>query len=367
MQIGMEYFSYYAPTYARARQKFLKAAHRTGARVFSHVHDRCRGPDGEELAIDVACFGDRSASRQLLVISGTHGQEGFSGSPVQVAWMTSGALTRLPKDVGVVMVHALNPYGFANFSRTNENNVDLNRNFLVRGSSALPANPSYDLLHEHLLVRNWTEAELERIEGVLAKFRTEHGVDALFDTMARGQYAHQNGLMYGGKEREWSNLTLEKIVKETLSDAEKVAFIDWHTGIGEYGKSFFLCFNEHGSPLFDRACEWWGRENVDGVRPHGMARPNYTGLVFNGVQRFLGEAQMCGAVIEFGTRGLGMGRALRLDQWLRRQTDIDRDAKDTLTADMMDAFCPLDGVWRRDTLWEGVKITEQALQGVAAW
>jgi hypothetical protein len=363
----MEYFNYYAPTYARARQKFLKAARDAGGRISSHVHDRCRGPHGEELAIDVACFGDRSAPRRLLVISGTHGQEGFSGSPVQIAWIASGAPTRLPPGVGVVLVHALNPYGFANFSRTNENNVDLNRNFLVRGSSAPPANPFYDSLHEHLLVRDWTEAELARIEGVLAKFRAEHGPDAVFDATARGQYVHQNGLMYGGKEREWSNFALEKIVKDTLSGAEKVGFIDWHTGLGPYGKSLFLCFNEPGSPLFDLACKWWGRENIDGVRPNGMARPNYTGLVFNGVQRFLGNVEMCGAVIEFGTRGPGMGRALRMDQWLRRQTNLDRDARDTLTADMMDAFCPLDGIWRRDTLREGVKITDQALQGIASW
>jgi Protein of unknown function (DUF2817) len=363
----MQYFHHYAPTYARARVKFLAAAKQAQAGVFSIVHDRERGPDGEELAIDVACFGDRSAPRQALVISGTHGQEGFSGSPIQIAWMMSGGPSRLPRDVGVVFVHALNPYGFAHFTRTNENNVDLNRNFVIRDSSLFPANPHYDSLHQQLLVGEWGEAELARVDSVLEKFRSEHGPDVLFDTMARGQYVHQNGLMYGGKDREWSNLMLERIVHDTLLGAEKVAFIDWHTGIGEYGKSFFLCFNEPASPLFERACKWWGRENVEGVRPHGMARPNYTGLVFQGVQRFLGEGQMCGAVIEFGTRGPAMGRALRLDQWLRRQTNLDPDVKETLYADMMDAFCPFDGVWRRDTLLSGVQLVQQALEGVAAW
>ena len=161
----------------------------------------------------------------------------------------------------------------------------------------------------------------------MGRFTDKHGRDALFDTLARGQYLHQDGLMYGGKDREWSNRTLETIVKETLAGAEKVAFIDWHTGIGDYGKPFFLCFNEAGSPLFGRACDWWGKENVDGVRPHGMERPNYTGLVFHGVQRFLGNRQMCGAVIEFGTRGVGMRRVLRLDQWLRRQNGLDPDVR----------------------------------------
>jgi len=54
---------------------------------------------------------------------------------------------------------------------------------------------------------------------------------------------------------------------------------------------------------------WRGKDNVDGVHPHGMERPNYMncmGLVFHGVQRFLGNRDSCGAMLEFGTRSLGM-------------------------------------------------------------
>jgi len=38
-----------------------------------------------------------------------------------------------------------------------------------------------------------------------------------------------------------------------------------------------------------------------------------------------------------------------------------------LQADMMDAFCPFDGQWRKDTLASGLKLTGQALEGLAAW
>ena len=34
---------------------------------------------------------------------------------------------------------------------------------------------------------------------------------------------------------------------------------------------------------------------------------------------------------------------------------------------MMDAFCPFDGQWRKDTLASGLKLTGQALEGLAAW
>ena len=362
----MEYYDCYASDYTRARAKFLNAAAAAGGTVQSFIHPDKQTPDGHPLAIDVARLGNAKASRQALFISGTHGQEGFSGSAVQVGWMLGDGPARLPSDVGVVLVHGLNPYGFAHFTRTTENNVDLNRNFIERAAAA-PANPHYESLHDALKIRHWTDAENARVDAAMAAFTDRHGRDALFDTLARGQYLHQDGLMYGGKDREWSNRTLEIIVKDALIDAEKVAFIDWHTGIGEYGRPFFLCFNEPGSALFQRACDWWGKENVDGVRPHGMERPNYTGLVFHGVQRFLGNRQMCGAVIEFGTRGVNMRRVLRLDQWLRRQSGLDADLRNGLQADMMDAFCPFDGQWRKDTLAAGLKLTDQALTGLAAW
>src|SRR5690606_20581069 len=99
---------------------------------------------------------------------------------------------------------------------------------------------------------------------------------------------------------------------EHLDGADKVGFIDWHTGIGEYAEPFFLCFNEEGSPLQARAATWWGHDRVLGQRPNGLARPNYQGLVFFGIQEFLTGRPLVGAVIEFGTRGLGTRYVLRL-------------------------------------------------------
>jgi Protein of unknown function (DUF2817) len=361
----VEYYECYAATYSRARAKFLRVASAADGKVRSHLHPEKTTPDGEPLAIDVACFGGASTARRALIISGTHGQEGFSGSAVQIGWVAQGGTKRLPRDVGAVLVHGLNPYGFAQLTRTTENNVDLNRNFIDRTQEATPANPHYEKLHQAIMPRDWTDAENARVDKALDDFGAKHGRDALFDTLARGQYLHQDGLMYGGRDREWSNRTLETIVGETLAEVEKVAFIDWHTGIGDYGKPFFLCFNE--GVLFQRACDWWGKDNVDGVRPHGMERPNYSGLVFHGVQRFLGNRQLCGAVVEFGTRGLGMRRALRLDQWLRGQTGLDPDVRAGLQNDRMDAFCPFDGQWRKDTLESGIAITDQAIAGLASW
>lgn len=361
----MEFYDCYAQSYALARQRFCQTAREKGADVFTHVHPSLSGPQGEELAVDVACFGPVTATRALLVISGTHGLEGFLGSAAQIAWLKGGTSV-LAKDVRVVLVHAINPWGFAHLSRTTENNVDLNRNF-IDFSAGLPENPGYALMHERLLGPEWTQAQIAAAQKAMDDFAATHGGDALFDTLARGQYSHADGLNYGGTGPEWSHRTLEAIIHEHLPAVRKLAFIDWHTGVGEYGEPFFLCFNEEGSPLQARAAQWWGEDRIRGQLPHGRARPNYQGLLFHGVQSFVGDAAVCGAVVEFGTRGWHMRRMLRLDLWLKFHATPAHPGYAMLQADLLDSFCPFDQVWRDNCLRHALEITEQALHGLQDW
>jgi hypothetical protein len=300
-----------------------------------------------------------------VIISGTHGPEGFCGSGVQVAWMMSGGPSALAPDVKVTLLHGLNPYGFAHVSRGNENNVDLNRNFLDHAEA--PSNPIYDAFHPCLVLDDWTAGELAKIANTFAEFVASKGGDAVFDALSCGQYSRPDGINYGGVRREWSNLVLEEIVTAACDGAEKVALIDWHTGMGEYGKPFFLCFNAPGSEAWSRVADWWGRERVDVGQVDGFSKPDYTGLVFDGVRQFLGNREVCGGVIEFGTRGERMRSILSQDLWLRFRADPTTGAYRMLKQDLLDAFFPVDRNWREDVLREGVEITQRTLAGVAAW
>ncbi|ALM82272.1 M14 family metallopeptidase [Bordetella sp. N] len=364
----LDYWRCFAEDYASARHLFLEAATAAGAELTAYVHPDRKGPEGEALAVDVATLGPQDAHRQLLILSGTHGLEGRAGSAMQVAWLLAGDGGRLPPDVRVVLVHALNPYGFAYASRTTENNVDLNRNF-VDHAAPYPDNPGYAELHKALLPPVWSEAALAATDAATARYRQEHGPDALFDVTARGQYTHPDGVMYGGRGREWSNLTLERIVRTHLAGARQIGLIDWHTGIGDYGEPFFLCFNPDGSDLQAEAARWWGQERVVGQRPNGLARPDYQGLVFNGVRQFLDGRPMVGAVIEYGTAAGPARAASRLDQWLRfvapQQPDPRRDT--ILKADVIDAMVPTSSLWRRAVIKHGLEITRQAVAGIASW
>lgn len=82
----------------------------------------------------------------MLMVSGTHGVEGYYGSDCQIAWLDALDEKALPADTALLLVHLLNPWGAAHLRRVNEDNIDLNRN-LIDFSQPVPANPDYAHWH----------------------------------------------------------------------------------------------------------------------------------------------------------------------------------------------------------------------------
>src|SRR5205085_1839656 len=102
----------FAPDYQGARARFLEAARAAGAALEAILHPE-RGPDGGALHTDVAWIGPRDAEAALVLISATHGVEGFCGSGAQVDWLRREEWRALPAGTAVLIIHAINPYGFA--------------------------------------------------------------------------------------------------------------------------------------------------------------------------------------------------------------------------------------------------------------
>ncbi len=150
----------FAATYGDAREKFLAAARRAGATIASHEHPDKRGAEGETLAVDTAILGPPEAASLLWILSGTHGAEGFCGSGVQVALLDDpsfhAALAR--SGAAVLMYHAVNPYGFSHLQRTDESNVDLNRNFHDFSRRPPPRNAAYAEVHDFMVPATWPPA-----------------------------------------------------------------------------------------------------------------------------------------------------------------------------------------------------------------
>lgn len=364
---GSNMLDYYSQSYDEARSAFLYAAKNVGqTRVLSQELPGYQGATGEALTQDAVYIGDPDAKHVLVMLCGTHGLEGYASSALLTAFLDAvhQRTIVLPTDVAVLLVHAVNPYGFSYMLRTNERNVDLNRNF-IDFSTATPANPLYAQIHQFLCGATSAQQQQDNAQA-LQQWIAEHGKNNFFRALFDGQYDIEEGLIYGGQARQWSNLALENVAHEFLQDKEKVVFIDWHTGLGEYGHAFYLCFNEPGSSEWQECCEMWGQDNIETKAGFdGSERPKYSGLVFNGVRSFVGKTRFVGAVIEFGTTPPEYTiSGLQADNRLRFDSTLSDSEREQLKADAFDAFCPLAPEWRLDVLKEGLRISERALHSL---
>ena len=249
----MDAFSH---SYAEARARFVEATTAARATLTTVAHPRV-GPDGGVLSADIAWVGPEHASKVLVMISGTHGIEGFFGSAVEHEWLQRREFDALPPDIAVMLIHAINPYGFAWERRTNEDNVDVNRNW-IDFESTLPPNPEYDELANDLCPTYWDLKTQERTGAALGARIAAMGVAAFQQAVSGGQWTHPKGLFYGGNRPSWSRSVLTETVKAKLPSARQVVILDFHTGLGPFGYVDPIVEFRSNDATFLRTKEWIG-------------------------------------------------------------------------------------------------------------
>jgi hypothetical protein len=354
----------FAASYTEARSAWLQAVAARGGQVSGLRHPGA-GPRGEALWMDVARFGDPQAGSAFVVSCGTHGIEGHAGSAVQRAWLQAGGPGDLPRGTAVVLVHAVNPWGFAHDQRVTENNVDLNRNFI--DFAAKPAvHPGYAELHPHLMLERWDEAEIARAFAAMDAYRERVGEQAFSDAFNGGQYQSPDGIFFGGREPEWSHRALAQAVPRALGPARRCVWVDLHTGIGPYGLPFFFNFDAQGSWGRQRALEVWGEEAFSGKGATHKAFAVYQGLMIGALATLVPGCAMSPVVIEFGTHERRrMQRAHLALAWMRRQQAVS-DAFERAAAEYREAFVPSDPVWRASVVREGVALCQRGREALVA-
>lgn len=353
---------YFGHDYASARRLFLTAVADAGGQAESRRLPGHAGPQGEELAMDVARFGPTDASRVLFVTSATHGTEGLTGSGVQVGLLRTGLLKTLPSGTAVVLAHAINPYGFAHLHRTNEDNIDLNRNFRDFGQP-VPENSAYPRLHEHILPADWDGPAREAADAALRDLDRDNGVGWVEAAVLRGQYTHAQGLFFGGTAPCWSNREWRSVVRTHAGSARQVALLDIHTGLGPCGLAEPIYMGDRAG--WERAQRWFGPSVVwHGGGQDGQSR--LTGPILAALAEELPQAETTGVMIEYGTRPFEtVLTALRADNWQRFRGQAGSMQGQQIKAALRDALYVDEDGWRKLVWGQAKTATEQALAGLS--
>lgn len=224
--------SLFSDTYFTARQRFLQAVEGKGYALETARHPlSSRFP--AEIATDTVRIGPDRARRVLFISSGLHGTELTTGSGIQLGLLEE-IEAWLPADTAAVFIHAVNPYGSAAMTRTDENNIDPNRNNLL-SFETLPQNPDYDALHDALCPAVWSDPERDAAEARITAYIEENGFEKFSRKVLAGQYTHPDGLFFGGTSRSWTIANLAGVVTRHGAGADRLAIADLHTGLGKYG------------------------------------------------------------------------------------------------------------------------------------
>ena len=331
------------PSYATARAQFLASAAAADSRIDSFDHPR-RGLDDEALAIDVAEVGPTEAPSAIVIVSGTHGVEGYLGSALQehhLRHLAEGEVS--PAGPTMLFVHALNPFGFSWVRRVNEDNVDLNRNF-IDWSELPPSNSAYRDLADALVPTSWEPDVQEATLAQLLAHLDQLGMEGFQQAVSGGQFEYPTGLFFGGAGPTWSNRWLTEFATTRLTRFDRVAIIDLHTGLGPWGHGELISSAAPGDAALGRQRAWWG--DVTSLHDGSSVSAEVTGDWLGAVDGYMGSTEVTSVAIEYGTVDpITVLQSLRADAVLHGHLDPRSEFATSIRSQVRAAFIDDDPAW----------------------
>lgn len=349
----------FAPDHTTAQARFLAdgAAGTCRAYPSSSV-----GPAGDALATDCLWVGAPDAPCVLVVISGTHGVEGYSGSAIQRDWLSAHA-AGWPSDApALLMIHALNPYGFAHDRRVTADGCDLNRNFI--DFAAPPTNEGYREIAAWLVPSTLDDASVAWAEQRLADWRAARGEFAFQCARKSGQSSDPRGMFYTGRQPSEPHRTLEHIFADyRLAERRFVTVIDVHTGLGPYGYGEPQSEHDPASASHALAAQVFGPSLTSPALGTSFSVPLH-GTMQAFWDRRLVDGRHLYVCLEFGTFDQEASRRLyREDHWFHGYGPADPISSEgrDLRRRMRAHFDPDEPSWREMVLMRGRQVIAQAI------
>jgi len=253
----------------------------------------------------------------------------------------------------MVFVHILNPYGMAWLRRTNENSVDLNRNFLLKGAYA-GAPEGLAPLDPFLNPQSPPGPEL-LFNLKFLWLITRYGMASLKQSVAGGQYKYPKGLFYGGKKLEEGPVKYQAWLKRRLKGVKRLVFIDVHSGLGPWGEDSLLV-----EPEFYGLEQKAFGNRVYANKPQQGPSYKTRGGILAMTRHVASRAESHIVCQEFGTFNI-----IRVLRALRQENRWHHWGGGSLShrskAELKEAFCPDSLAWRNAIMDRGKSLIEQSL------
>lgn len=347
---------FFSSDYWAARSRFLAQAERVSAQFLCYPIYQS---NGEAVFIDVAIVGEEGAP-SLVVSSGVHGVEGFLGSAVQLALLNRIENEGVPNGLRYVFIHAVNPFGFSRLRRTNEDNIDINRNFLLDKNAFQGAPEMYGQLGDFLNPKSPPSMfEPFRLKALYQIWR--YGYLSIKQAIAGGQYEFSRGLFFGGSAPSQSYRVVETHCSEWIGKSMMCVHLDLHTGLGAFSDYRLLMSHSPGNSGFEWFVKYFDEEKVEPLTEKASTAYKISGMFGDWMQaRFKDRCyRFVGA--EFGTYdSVKVLRVLRAENRAHFYAEPKDRCYQRAKDDLLECFAPKDLSWRETTVEQSLKLIDQA-------
>ena len=315
----------------------------------------------------------KDAKKLIIITSGTHGVEGYVGSAVQQMLMNKVLTSEMLNDVGVLLVHSVNPFGFKYSRRVTENNVDFNRNCDVEQSLFSSENEGYGKLLEMLNPTgkvNSASLKNKFFMLVAIKELIKKSMASLRQAILQGQYKYTKGLYFGGLNFEPQLAILGEVFKTFSVDYEMVFNIDLHTGYGERGGSHLF-----PNPIDDQKIKATLEGIFEGYEINWGGSDDF--YIINGsftdyIGKLLSDKTYLPMLLEFGTLNSQstVGSIKSIHNMILENQGVQfgyKNAKDSLKImhSFMEMYNPTSEKWRTKIIDDSEVILKQAMENYA--
>lgn len=352
-----------SPCYFLARESFRTAVDGLGwSRQACPIS--ARGPGDEELTIDAAWSPAPPAAPTLVLSSGLHGVEGRFGSAVQLAFISALVSKRLALDgARVLLLHALNPHGYAWSRRFDADNIDNNRNFLLAGEEFRGSPAAYARLDAWLNPKTPPTA-FDSFHWQAARFAIQMGMTPLKQAIAEGQFDFPQGLFFGGHGPSDTQQILSTRLAGWLAGSQRVIHLDWHTGLGKSGTGKLLLDAPLTPSRRTMLDERFGKHDYE-ESDHSPTAYQVRGSLGCWCARQAGTADYLYACAEFGTYSplqvlAGLRAENRAHHWGQPAAPSTQKAK----ARLRELFFPNSPAWSRQVIRKSLEWIAAAIAGL---
>jgi hypothetical protein len=376
------WLGYFPSSYEQSRQRFRDECR---ARIAS-PEDFCKSspvssPTDPDLTIDYGFFGS-SGDRLVVIQSGIHGSEGAAGAAVQELVLHDYLARLLSNHIDVFFIHALNPYGFKYVRRTDEFNVNLNRNFAIEAKDYQTPNSDYDRLRGLFepmgpVGNVWTDSVVSHWHFIARLAGDGFDATSLTNGLDSGQYRYPKGMNYGGYKPAQQVAFLKEALRPVMARPyRKILFLDFHTGLGNDGELAVIKGIHPSDELLREFSGLLRDRQKDGIVVRSGEDQGFfptSGDVIDFAPTLAGpvpgasDSRMLAVTMEYGTMGAGTASQLRsasrmiLENQAHFNGCATADECAVVRDDFRELFNPSDPRWRLKVMREADVVFSQLL------